>query len=57
MTIGDLIPVEIAGTVIGHSVISEITDEYIEVLYYGHPIHLPPDVLDYIELVQDLGGM
>lgn len=50
LAVGDLIPVEIAGESIGDAVISEITDEWTEVTFYGHTIKLSPDVLTFHEL-------
>lgn len=48
--VGDAIDVEIAGTAIGEAIISEITDEYIEVVYMGRAHKLAPNALDYFDL-------
>ena len=47
---GDIVPVEIAGSEIGNSVVSEITDEYIEVVWQGYAFKLPPSAVDYFGL-------
>lgn len=47
---GDILPVEIAGESIGDAVVSEITDDYVEVVFYGHTIKLSTNVLDYFEM-------
>ena len=46
---GDLIPVEVAGQSIGDAVVTEVTDDYIEVAFYGHPVKLSPNVLNYLD--------
>lgn len=51
---GDLLDVEIAGSPIGDAVISEITEDYIEVVWLGRAFKLPPDALDYFELFSNL---
>lgn len=48
--VGDAINVEIAGTAIGDAIISEITDDYVEVVYFGKTFKLPPNALDYFDL-------
>ena len=50
MKVGDPVPVEIAGTEIGDAIISEITDDYVEVVYMGRTIKLPADALNYFDL-------
>lgn len=57
LKVGELIAVEIAGTEIGNSVVSEVTEDYIEVVYVGKTYKLGPNVLDYLEarrLVENL---
>ena len=51
--VGDAVDVEIAGTAVGDAFISEITDEYVEVVYMGKAIHLPPNALEYFDLVKE----
>lgn len=48
--VGDAIDVEIAGSAIGDAIISEITDEYVEVVFMGKTHKLPPNALDYFDL-------
>lgn len=48
--VGDAIGVEIAGTEIGDAIISEITDEHVEVVYMGRAFRLGPNALDYFDL-------
>lgn len=50
LSVGDAVNVEIAGTAIGDAFISEITDEYVEVVYMGRAHKLPADALDYFDL-------
>lgn len=57
LKVGDIIAVEIAGTEIGNAVVSEVTEDYIEVVYMGRAYKLGPNVLDYMEarrLVENL---
>lgn len=51
--VGDPISVEIAGTPVGDAIISEITDEHVEVVYLGRAIHLPPNALEYFDLFKE----
>lgn len=48
--VGDAIDVEIAGTPVGDAIISEITDEFVEVVYMGRTYKLGPNALDYFDL-------
>lgn len=50
LKVGDLVPVEIAGESVGDAIVSEITDEYMEVTFYGHVIKLSSEAKDYHEL-------
>jgi len=49
ITEGDLIPVEIAGQSIGDAVVTEITDDWIEVAFYGFTKRLGTKALDYLD--------
>lgn len=54
MKVGDIVDVEIAGECIGDAVVSEITDEYMEVVYMGRAFKLSPNVLQFFEIKRDL---
>lgn len=50
MKLGDIVPVEIAGQEIGDAVVSEITDEFIELVWRGYAFKIGPDAGDYFDL-------
>lgn len=56
LRVGDLIPVEIAGESIGDAVVSEITDDYMEVTFYGHAIKLSTEAVKFHELRQQINS-
>jgi len=52
--VGDAIDVEIAGSSIGDAIISEITEDYVEVVYMGRGHKLAPNALEYYDLFSEL---
>lgn len=54
MNVGDLVPVEIAGTEVGQASVSEITDEWVEFIFMGRVYKTGPDVIDYFEMTKAL---
>jgi len=57
MKLGDILEVEIGGSVIGDAIVSEITDDYVEVVYQGSAHKLSPWVAEYFETRRDLSGL
>lgn len=57
MSEGDIIEVEIGGEAIGNAVVSEITEDYVEVVWMGHTHRLSPDIISYYETRRDLSGL
>lgn len=57
MRVGDILEVEIGGSVIGDSSVSEITDDYVEVVWMGRTFKLSPNVEQYYETRRDLSGI
>lgn len=47
---GDILAVEIAGQEIGDASVSEITDEYIEVVWRGYAFRLGLGAVDYMDM-------
>lgn len=54
---GTILAVEVGGESIGDAVVSEITDDYIEIVYMGHTVKLPPTIREYYETRRDLSGL
>lgn len=51
----DILPVEVGGQEIGDCFVSEITDEYVEVVFLGHTFKISPHVHEHFEMRRDLG--
>lgn len=47
---GDILAVEIAGQEIGDAVVSEITDEHVEVVWRGYAFRLGLGAVEYMDI-------